>query len=219
MSLTQVQIIQSLGEALSWLEKELSWGTKPAELNHLTGRIGELYAAMITRGQMALETNQRGYDVISDANERISVKTITSSHQVSFNPSTLHHVDRIMILRINVDVDDGVTIECLFDKPIEDARPFLGEQLRYMVKSSGPKNEKPIENLAKTASASFEDLMIDKFENGTIQVSRSGNVVAPARPILKEIAGKIGIDILFESGAEKNTRHLGASIIKQLNQT
>ncbi len=39
-TLTQVQIIQSLAEALSWFEKEVSWGVSPAELNHLTGRIG-----------------------------------------------------------------------------------------------------------------------------------------------------------------------------------
>jgi hypothetical protein len=42
-TLTQVQIIQSLAEALSWFEKELGWGVAPGELNHLTGRIGELY--------------------------------------------------------------------------------------------------------------------------------------------------------------------------------
>ncbi len=76
MPLTQVQVIQSLGEALSWFERELAWGVAPGELRHLTGRIGELYAAMITRGQMALDTNQRGYDVISAENERISVKTV-----------------------------------------------------------------------------------------------------------------------------------------------
>ncbi len=42
MALMQVQIIQSLGEALPWFERELSWGVPAAELNHLTGRIGEL---------------------------------------------------------------------------------------------------------------------------------------------------------------------------------
>ena len=73
-TLTQVQIIQSLAEALSWFEKEVSWGVSPGELNHLTGRIGELYAAMITRGQMAIDTNQHGYDVVSASNERVSVK-------------------------------------------------------------------------------------------------------------------------------------------------
>src|SRR4051795_7866648 len=99
-TLTQVQIIQSLAEALAWMEKELSWGVALAELNHLTGRIGELYAAMVTRGQMALETNQQGYDVVSALNERISVKTVTSTVNVSFNLNTFHLVDRVIVLRI-----------------------------------------------------------------------------------------------------------------------
>lgn len=46
---------------------------KPTELRPLTGRIGELYVAMITRGQMALATNQKGGDVVSALGERISV--------------------------------------------------------------------------------------------------------------------------------------------------
>ena len=79
MSLSQTQIIRSLGEALAWFEKELSWGTPIAELRHLTGRIGELYVAMVTRGQMALSVNQVGYDVVSAEGEKISVKTFTSS--------------------------------------------------------------------------------------------------------------------------------------------
>jgi hypothetical protein len=110
-TLTQVQIIQSLAEALAWFEKELSWGVAPAELSHLTGRIGEFYAAMITRGQMALETNQRGYDVVSSANERISVKTVTTSSHVSFNASTFEYVDRVIVLRVNVDDELGISVE------------------------------------------------------------------------------------------------------------
>jgi hypothetical protein len=62
------------------------------ELNHLTGWIDELYAAMITRGQMALDTNQRGYDVVSAAIERISVETITTSSHVSFDQNSFQIV-------------------------------------------------------------------------------------------------------------------------------
>ena len=40
MALTQMQIIQSLSEAMSWLERELSWDVPATELRHLTGRIG-----------------------------------------------------------------------------------------------------------------------------------------------------------------------------------
>ena len=35
---TQMQIIQSLGDAMTWLEKELNWGVPATELRHLTGR-------------------------------------------------------------------------------------------------------------------------------------------------------------------------------------
>ncbi len=65
MALTQMQLIQSLGEAMAWFERELNWGVRPTELRHLCGRIGELYAALITNGQMATEVNQEGYDVVS----------------------------------------------------------------------------------------------------------------------------------------------------------
>lgn len=64
MALTQMQIIQSLGEAMSWFEREMAWGVPPTELRHLSGRLGELYAALITNGQMATAVvNQQGYDV------------------------------------------------------------------------------------------------------------------------------------------------------------
>lgn len=65
MALTQMQIIQSLGEAMAWFERELNWGVPPTDLRHLCGRIGELYAALITNGQMTTEVNQQGYDVVS----------------------------------------------------------------------------------------------------------------------------------------------------------
>ena len=90
--------------------------------SRLTGRIGELYAAMITRGQMALETNKRGYDVVSALNERISVKTITTSTHVSFNSATFEFVDRVIILRVNVDQENGISVEEILDKSADVAR-------------------------------------------------------------------------------------------------
>ena len=60
MSLSQVQIIRSQAEALQWLEKGLSWGAEVAERRHLTGRIGELYTAVIMGGQMAVAVNHVG---------------------------------------------------------------------------------------------------------------------------------------------------------------
>ncbi len=106
MALTQMQLIQSLGEAMHWFERELSWGVPATELKHLCGRIGELYAAVMTNGQMALQVNQRGYDVVASTGERISVKTtatVGNSGHTSFNESSLDVVDRVMVLRLNTE--------------------------------------------------------------------------------------------------------------------
>jgi len=122
MALTQMQIIQSLGEAMSWLERELSWGANPAELRHLMGRIGELYVAMYTNGNLAEHVNEKGYDVVTKDNERISVKTTTrmsGQGHVSFNPNTLKFVDRVIILRFNAE---EMELEILFDKAVEEAK-------------------------------------------------------------------------------------------------
>lgn len=218
MALSQTQVIQSLAEALAWFEKELGWGVAPAELNHLTGRIGELYAAMITRGQMALETNQRGYNVISADNERISVKTVTSSVHVSFNQNTFDQVDRVMVLRVNVDEEEGVSVETLLDCSASEFLEKHGKDSGKHVfgTSTGSRPRQSIENLQISDEASLGDHLVRQFENGTIQVLISGDLQQMAKPHLREIAAEIGVDLLNSNSRPKNTRQLGADIIKVL---
>lgn len=219
-TLTQVQIIQSLAEALSWFEKEISWGVKPGELNHLTGRIGELYAAMITRGQMALDTNQRGYDVVSASNERISIKTITGSTHVDFNLNTFHHVDRVMVLRVNIDDEKGVSVEEILDAHVETARQLMREQggkLVYPIKRAA-REKRPLESLEIAGRASYSDFEIVKYENGVIRILRNGE---PQRVVVKEtlrsVAAEIGVDLFNSKDGLKNTQQLGADVIRALN--
>jgi len=218
MALSQVQVIQSLGEALTWFEKELDWGVSPAELNHLTGRIGELYVAMITRGQMALDTNQRGYDVISAENERISVKTITSSNHVSFNANTFELVDRVMVLRVNTGEDEGVSVETLLDCSADEFREknsATAGKYKYGI-SLRSRSKKPLESLQVTSEAEFGKNHILQYESGTINVVVEGEIQSVTYPILSKIAGEIGVDLLNGNGGKKNTRHLGSDIIKVL---
>lgn len=71
MALTQMQVIQSLGEAMSQFERELNWGVPATELRHLSGCIGELYTEqLVTNGQMATSINQHGYDLVSADGEK-----------------------------------------------------------------------------------------------------------------------------------------------------
>lgn len=215
-ALTQVQIIQSLAEALSWFEKELSWGAPSAELSHLTGRIGELYAAMITRGQMALATHQRGYDVISAENERISVKTVTSSSQVMFNKNTFALVDRVMVLRVRVDDDNGLSVETLLDCPASEFITRYASADGTLKFRTARREVKPIERLAVSKVATFGDAEIRQYENGSISVIVAGASIPIVKPPLRKIAAEIGVDLLNSNSQLKNTRQLGADIIKTL---
>ncbi len=212
-----MQIIRSLAEALAWFEKELAWGVEPGELRHLTGRIGELYAATITRGQMAPSVNQRGYDVVSARNERISVKTITTSSHVMFRKSTLHEADRVIVLKI--DIDEGeVSIEEIVDSMVDDfilSCQELADSYRFGIRSR-PTPSLPVERLLLTAEARSGPYRIVQYENGTIQVEADGIPQPVAKPILRQIASAAGIGLLNGSGNEKNTRQLGADIIASL---
>jgi hypothetical protein len=222
MSLSQTQIIRSLAEALQWFEKELSWGTQIAELRHLTGRIGELYAAMITRGQMATSVNQVGYDVVSADGEKISVKTFTSSTRINFKNSTLHEAARVMILQIVVDENEPSIREVL-DCSVEELRAKLrvvNGQL-YLPINRILRSKKPVahqlQHLQELASVTWKTLTVSQLENGSILVRDDGKVLPQSKASLREIARDIGVDVVNSMGNAKNTRALGADIIKALS--
>lgn len=222
MALTQMQIIQSLGEAMAWFERELQWEVQPTELKHLSGRIGELYAALITNGQMALVVNQKGYDVVSGAGERVSVKTTavqgTSGH-ISFNPNTLNEVDRIIILRINTE---EMQIETLLNETTSNATKLMtkpntsGKVSISLSKLTNTPKERSDIPVIKTATCS--PYIIQELENGTIEIINNGELVSPAKPILRELAEKFNIGIMNINGNFHNTRQLGSLLIKTINQ-
>lgn len=219
MALTQMQLIQSLGEAMSWFERELNWGVPPTELRHLCGRIGELYAALISNGQMANQVNQKGYDVVSSTGERISVKTtaiMDSSGHITFNVNTLNHVDRVVVLRMNTA---EMQIETLLDAPLDAALELMTNEKngrRDLAISKLLKPKRP--NIALVKSVEFDGYTIRELENGTIEVEKSGQLVLPAIPVLRELAMRLNIPIVNGSGNALNTRSLGSYIIKSLCQ-
>ncbi|GAA4098582.1 DUF6998 domain-containing protein [Zhongshania borealis] len=217
MALTQMQIIQSLGEAMSWFERELNWGVPATELRHLSGRIGELYSALITNGQMATEVNQQGYDVVSSTGDRVSVKTTAmmgSSGHISFNPNTLEKVDRIIILRINTD---EMQIETLLNETTDKARELMSDinsngkvSITLSKLLSVPRNRTDIRIIKSVTSDSYK---VQELENGTIEVFLNNEFVSPVKPALRELAAKLNISILNGNGNQLNTRQLGSLII------
>lgn len=79
-----------------------AFGCQPTETRHLVGRLGELYCARVTRGQLARRVNQAGFDVVAESGRRISVKaTAQERHQgfVTINRRTADLADDPMVLR------------------------------------------------------------------------------------------------------------------------
>lgn len=220
MALAQMEIIQSLGDAMSWFERERKWGVSPAELPHLCGRIGELYAALISNGQMAQDVNQRGYDVVGGDGERISVKTTTmmySSGHVSFNANSLDEVDRIIVLRINTD---EMQIETLLDKSVEDCRDLMSSEKASgrMVISLGKLTKASAKraDIKTVREVSYGDYLIRELESGTIEVEIKGEPTSPVKPHLREIAKSLSVNIVNANGNPLNTRQLGTILINAI---
>ncbi len=215
-----MQIIQSLGEAMSWFERELGWGVPPTELRHLSGRIGELYAALITNGQMAANVNQPGYDIVGESGERVSVKTtgmMTGSGHVSFNPNTLSLVDRIIVLRINTDEmqietllnDTTANVIKLMSSP--DAKGRRSISLSKLTKPTSSRTDIPA-----VSTVQFGPYTVTALENATIQVFHDGELVSPTRPILRKLAAELGIGLLNSNGNQYNIRQLGSLVIDSI---
>jgi hypothetical protein len=221
MALTQMQLIQSLGEAMTWFERELNWGVSATELRHLCGRIGELYAALISNGQMAMRVNQRGYDVVSGDGQRISVKTTASmsgSGHIAFNPNTLDQVDRVIVLRVNTE---EMQVETLLDAPIAEVVPLLTDVYRGKRNLSlsrlirppvGPSEIKVVKEVT------YVDCTIRELESGTIELERGGKNVSPVRPELRELALELNVSLVNSNGNAFNTRQLGSHVIKSVQE-
>jgi len=219
MALTQMQIIQSLGEAMAWFERELSWDVPPTELRHLCGRIGELYAALITNGQMATEVNQKGYDVVSGDGERISVKTtakMKNTGHISFNPNTLDVVDRIMILRVNTE---EMQVETLLNIPRTDAKAFMvpgGNGKLNLALSKLTQAKKSREDISSVKEVEFEGYIIRELETGTIELERDGTLLSPVKPVLRKLAKILNVGLINGNGNFLNTRQLGNQVLKSI---
>jgi len=218
MALSQMQIIQSLGEAMNWLERELNWGVAAGELRHLMGRIGELYVAMITNGQMAINTNEKGYDVVSKQGERISVKTttMTENGHVSFNPNTLSQVDRVIILLFNTK---ELEIEILLDKNVKEAMDYMSQatdgKKNIALSKLRAKQEKHRSELSVN-EAIYGKHKILELESGTIEVYENDRKLEKSYPELVKIASELHISTLNSKGNSLNTRQLGTLIIKTI---
>lgn len=86
----------------------VEFGVRPTEVRHLIGRLGEFYCALTVEGSLSSTANQHGFDVISKAGRKISVKTTAQqSGFVKISDSTLAKVDDLMLIKYQ---DQSLTV-------------------------------------------------------------------------------------------------------------
>lgn len=102
-------------------------GISPQELRAHTGVIGEAFVADYLGVKLTTVNNQHGYDLIDADGLRVSVKTITTSTHVTLNESTLHHVDRIVVVWLGTEADE-LDVVIVYDKSTED---FFADSKTY----------------------------------------------------------------------------------------
>jgi hypothetical protein len=65
-------------------------------------------------------------------------------------------------------------------------------------------------------TADYKNYTITKLDSGTIEVTKDGHVVSPTRPLLREIAKDLNVDIYNSKGNQHITRQLGVLIMRKI---
>ena len=69
----------------------------------------------------------------------------------------------------------------------------------------------------RTSAVGFGRYTIRELESGSIEVTRDGSEVRPAKPSLREIASELNLGLLNRNGNPLNTRQLGRLVIDRIS--
>lgn len=82
---------------------------------------------------------------------------------------------------------------------------------------AGPPRQPPVlANLKIVARAQHGAVELMQYENGSIAATEAGAPIYVVKPLLRRIAGTVGVDVLNGNGNPKNTRSLGYDVIRAL---
>jgi len=70
----------------------------------------------------------------------------------------------------------------------------------------------------ETQEVTYGDFIVRQSDSGTIEVLRNGVIEKPAMPVLKELAGTLGVSTFTSNGTPMNTRRLGRKVIKSVRE-
>jgi len=215
MASSQIEQIRSLDEAMQWFERELQWGVPVSELAHLVGRIGNLYIALHSNGQLAVAQSQLGYDVVSSSGERFSVSTIAGTlidGEINFTRNRLERIDRVAIVFFNTDEMD---VQILLDSRVSELEKYVmvqGDKIILPLKLLIPAKKKQ-KYITVLREVKYKDYMLFELENGDFEIELYGDPVPNKRGILLKVAAELGVPVQRGMGRVNNSRVVGTMVI------
>ena len=108
-------------------------------------------------------------------------------------------------------------IETLLNEPVDTARALMvgpDRQGKLILSHSKllrkGRDEAEIPAVETVVRGAYT---LTELENGTIQVLENGESIAPAKPVLRTLAGELNVGTLNTNGNPYNTRQLGSLVI------
>ncbi|VVE57465.1 hypothetical protein [Pandoraea anhela] len=90
------------------------------------------------------------------------------------------------------------------------------EKIKGLLRNSESVTWEPASSYGMDEEQAYEGYVIRRLASGAIELERDGQIVSPARPILRKLAQQLGVSTLYESGTEANTQQLGKRVIVAL---
>lgn len=195
-------------------------GIAPQELRAHTGVIGEAFVADYLGVKLAVENNQRGFDLLDADGLRVSVKTITTSTGVSLKESTVTLVDRVVVVWLDT-VEDEIGVHIVYDASIEQflndcAQPYRGSLRLGRGVMTFPTKVVSAERFEVgdvVATHTKGNVVIRKHVSGSYTALVDGQP-SPARQLL--ISLRDALDLPDKT--TNTTRSLGAQVFRELGK-
>lgn len=114
-------------------------------------------------------------------------------------------------MRINEDLE----IEVLLDVSTDEAKLLMHKgTIAYSKLFGTGRNKINLDKISIVSEVEYKGYKIVEYENGSITVHQQGKMIAPAKPILRELAAPLNIPIQNGNGNQHNTRTLGSLVVK-----
>jgi len=91
------------------------------------------------------------------------------------------------------------------------------EKVKNLLRNSEEASWEPVSSSGRDEEEEiYNGYVIRRLASGVIELEKDGQIVTPARPVLRTLAQQMDISVLYESGTEANTQQLGKRIIAAL---